>query len=90
MSRKRKALSRGEKLKIIEEVEKRHGATKASIVQELKIAESTLKTILANKASILQNAIKFGLKRKNAKEGDHENLEKVQVAALSAELCHQY
>lgn len=82
MSRKRAVLSLGEKLRIIEEAERRHGATKASIARELKIAESSLKTILANKASILENASKFGLKRKMAKEGAHEKLEKVLVKWL--------
>lgn len=38
--------------------------------------------ILANKAVILQNANKFGLKRKAAKEGQHENMEKVLIKWL--------
>ncbi|KAK8772798.1 hypothetical protein V5799_012668 [Amblyomma americanum] len=76
MSRKWTALSLGDKLNIIKEAEKWHGATKASIARDLKIPESSLKTILANKVVILQNANKFGLKRKAAKEGQHEKLEK--------------
>lgn len=82
MSRKRKVLSLGEKLKIIEEAEKRHGATKSSIARCLDIPESSLKTLLANKAVILQHASKFGLKRKVAKEGQHEELERVLVTWL--------
>ncbi|KAH7974510.1 hypothetical protein HPB49_016354 [Dermacentor silvarum] len=92
MSRKRAVLSLGEKLRIIEEAERRHGATKASIARELKIAESSLKTILANKASILENASKFGLKRKMAKEGSAREVGKGagKVVASGAELRHQY
>ncbi|KAH7974876.1 hypothetical protein HPB49_020600 [Dermacentor silvarum] len=55
---------------------------KASIARDVKIPESLLKTILANKATILQNANKFGLERKAAKEGQHEKLEKVLVKWL--------
>ncbi|KAH7968227.1 hypothetical protein HPB52_007040 [Rhipicephalus sanguineus] len=56
MSRNRKPLTLGEKLRIIEEAEKRNGATKASIARDLNIPESSLKTILAKKDSILLNA----------------------------------
>ncbi|XP_070383688.1 tigger transposable element-derived protein 6-like [Dermacentor albipictus] len=79
MSRKQTVLSLGDKLIIIDEAEKRHGATKASIARNLK-SESSLKTILANKAVISQNANKLGLKRKAAK-GQHK-LEKVLVKWL--------
>lgn len=71
MSRKRTVLSLGDKLNLIKEVEKQHGATKASVAWDLKIPESSLKMILANKAVIVQNANKFGLKHKAAKEGQH-------------------
>ncbi|KAK8759505.1 hypothetical protein V5799_002862 [Amblyomma americanum] len=81
MPRKRTLLLLGDKLHIIEEAEKRHGATKASIAWDLKIPESSLKTILANKAAILQNANKFRLKQA-AKEGQHEKLKKVLVRWL--------
>ncbi|KAH7975384.1 hypothetical protein HPB52_001337 [Rhipicephalus sanguineus] len=56
MSRNRKPLTLGEKLRIIEEAEKRNGATKASIARDLNIPESSLKTIHAKKDSILLNA----------------------------------
>ncbi|KAH7934990.1 hypothetical protein HPB52_002566 [Rhipicephalus sanguineus] len=69
MSRNRKPLTLGEKLRIIEETEKRNGATKASIARDLNIPESSLKTILAKKDSILLNAAKFGLNRKATKDG---------------------
>ncbi|KAH7975759.1 hypothetical protein HPB52_004930 [Rhipicephalus sanguineus] len=53
MSRNRKPLTLGEKLRVIEEAEKRNGATKASIARDLNIPVSSLKTILAKKDSIL-------------------------------------
>ncbi|KAH7983586.1 hypothetical protein HPB52_012991 [Rhipicephalus sanguineus] len=76
MSRNRKPLTLGEKLRIIEEAEKRNGATKASIARDLNIPESSLKTILAKKDSILLNAAKFGLNRKAAKDGKYAAMEK--------------
>ncbi|KAH7969963.1 hypothetical protein HPB52_023096 [Rhipicephalus sanguineus] len=79
MSRNRKPLMLGEKLCIIEEAEKRNGATKASIARDLNIPESSLKTILAKKDSILLNAAKFGLNRKAAKDGKHAAMEKALV-----------
>lgn len=82
MSRNRSPLTLGEKLRIIEEAEKRKGATKASIAREFNIPESSLKTILAKKDSILANASKFGLKRKAAKEGKYVDMEKVLVEWL--------
>ncbi|KAH7976899.1 hypothetical protein HPB52_021476 [Rhipicephalus sanguineus] len=54
MSRNRKPLTLGEKLRIIEEAEKRNGATKASIARDLNIPVSSLKTILAKKDSMRQ------------------------------------
>ncbi|KAH7969841.1 hypothetical protein HPB52_022362 [Rhipicephalus sanguineus] len=82
MSRNRKPLTLGEKLRIIEEVEKRNGATKASIAHHLNIPESSLKTILAKKDSILLNAAKFGLNRKAAKDGKYAAMEKALVEWL--------
>ncbi|KAH7935089.1 hypothetical protein HPB52_003693 [Rhipicephalus sanguineus] len=76
MSRNRKPLTLGEKLGIIEEAEKRNGATKASIARDLNIPESSLKTILAKKDSILLNAAKFGLNRKAATDGKYAAMEK--------------
>ncbi|KAH7951021.1 hypothetical protein HPB52_004271 [Rhipicephalus sanguineus] len=76
MSRNQKPLTLGEKLRIIEEAEKRNGATKASIARDLNIPESSLKTILAKKDSILLNAAKFGLNRKAAKDGKYAAMEK--------------
>ncbi|KAH7952258.1 hypothetical protein HPB52_020928 [Rhipicephalus sanguineus] len=76
MSRNRKPLTLGEKLRIIEEAEKRNGATKASIARDLNTPESSLKTILAKKDSILLNAAKFGLNRKAAKDGKYAAMEK--------------
>ncbi|KAH7936405.1 hypothetical protein HPB52_023110 [Rhipicephalus sanguineus] len=82
MSRNRKPLTLGEKLHIIEEAEKRNGATKASIARNLNIPESPLKTILAKKDSILLNAAKFGLNRKAAKDGKYAAMEKALVDQL--------
>ncbi|KAH7955687.1 hypothetical protein HPB52_002885 [Rhipicephalus sanguineus] len=82
MSRNRKPLTLGEKLRIIEEEEKRNGATKASIARDLNIPESSLKTILAKKDSILLNAAKFGLNRKAAKDGKYAAMEKALVEWL--------
>ncbi|KAH7955530.1 hypothetical protein HPB52_001204 [Rhipicephalus sanguineus] len=82
MSRNRKPLTLGEKLRIIEEAEKRNGATKASIARDLNIPESSLKTILAKKDSILLNAAKFGLNRKAAKDGKYAAMEKALVEWL--------
>ncbi|KAH7934826.1 hypothetical protein HPB52_001010 [Rhipicephalus sanguineus] len=82
MSRNRKPLTLGEKLRIIEEAEKRNGATKASIARNLNIPESSLKTILAKKDSILLNAAKFGLNRKAAKDGKYAAMEKALVEWL--------
>ncbi|KAH7967679.1 hypothetical protein HPB52_001639 [Rhipicephalus sanguineus] len=82
MSRNRKPLTLGEKLRIIEEAEKRNGATKASIARDLNIPESSLKTILAKKNSILLNAAKFGLNRKAAKDGKYAAMEKALVEWL--------
>ncbi|KAH7947111.1 hypothetical protein HPB52_007542 [Rhipicephalus sanguineus] len=82
MSRNRKPLTLGEKLHIIEEAEKRNGATKASIARDLNIPESSLKTILAKKDSILLNAAKFGLNRKAAKDGKYAAMEKALVEWL--------
>ncbi|KAH7981679.1 hypothetical protein HPB52_000704 [Rhipicephalus sanguineus] len=82
MSRNRKPLMLGEKLRIIEEAEKRNGATKASIARDLNIPESSLKTILAKKDSILLNAAKFGLNRKAAKDGKYAAMEKALVEWL--------
>ncbi|KAL1468252.1 hypothetical protein MTO96_025560 [Rhipicephalus appendiculatus] len=82
MSRNRKLLTLGEKLRIIEEAEKRKGATKASIARDLNIPESSLKTILAKKDSILLNASKFGLNRKAAKDGKYAAMEKALVKWL--------
>ncbi|KAH7975829.1 hypothetical protein HPB52_005635 [Rhipicephalus sanguineus] len=82
MSRNRKPLTLGEKLGIIEEAEKRNGATKASIARDLNIPESSLKTILAKKDSILLNAAKFGLNRKAAKDGKYAAMEKALVEWL--------
>ncbi|KAH7969088.1 hypothetical protein HPB52_014562 [Rhipicephalus sanguineus] len=79
MSRNRKPLTLGEKLRIIEEAEKRNGATKASIARDLNIPESSLKTILAKKDSILLNAAKFGLNRKATKDGKYAAMEKALV-----------
>ncbi|KAH7935220.1 hypothetical protein HPB52_004808 [Rhipicephalus sanguineus] len=72
----------GEQLRIIEEAEKRNGATKASIARDLNIPESSLKTILAKKHSILLNAAKFGLNRKAAKDGKYAAMEKALVEWL--------
>ncbi|KAH7969023.1 hypothetical protein HPB52_013695 [Rhipicephalus sanguineus] len=77
-----KPLTLGEKLRIIEEAEKRNGATKASIARDLNIPESSLKTILAKKDSILLNAAKFGLNRKAAKDGKYAAMEKALVEWL--------
>ncbi|KAH7948044.1 hypothetical protein HPB52_018038 [Rhipicephalus sanguineus] len=82
MSRNRKPLTLGEKLRIIEEAEKRNGATKASIARDLNIPESSLKTILTKKDSILLNAAKFGLNRKAAKDGKYAAMEKALVEWL--------
>ncbi|KAH7956067.1 hypothetical protein HPB52_005984 [Rhipicephalus sanguineus] len=82
MLRNRKPLTLGEKLRIIEEAEKRNGATKASIARDLNIPESSLKTILAKKDSILLNAAKFGLNRKAAKDGKYAAMEKALVEWL--------
>ncbi|KAH7956335.1 hypothetical protein HPB52_008187 [Rhipicephalus sanguineus] len=82
MSRNRKPLTLGEKLRIIEEAEKGNGATKASIARDLNIPESSLKTILAKKDSILLNAAKFGLNRKAAKDGKYAAMEKALVEWL--------
>ncbi|KAH7946826.1 hypothetical protein HPB52_004900 [Rhipicephalus sanguineus] len=82
MSRNRKPLTLGEKRRIIEEAEKRNGATKASIARDLNIPESSLKTILAKKDSILLNAAKLGLNRKAAKDGKYAAMEKALVEWL--------
>ncbi|KAH9372987.1 hypothetical protein HPB48_019810 [Haemaphysalis longicornis] len=82
MSRKRTVLSLGEKLEIIKEAEKRHGATKSIIARDLKMPKSSLKTILAKKAMAVHNASKLGLKREAAKEGKYEKFEKVLVTCL--------
>ncbi|KAL1442478.1 hypothetical protein MTO96_030784 [Rhipicephalus appendiculatus] len=82
MSRNRKPLTLGEKLRIIEEAEKRRGTTKASIARDLNIPESSLKTILTKKDSILLNASKFGLDRKAAKDGKYAAMEKALVEWL--------
>ncbi|KAL1445199.1 hypothetical protein MTO96_029304 [Rhipicephalus appendiculatus] len=82
MPRNRKPLTLGEKLRIIEEAEKRKGTTKASIACDLNIPESSLKTILAKKDSILLNASKFGLDRKAAKDGKYAAMEKALVEWL--------
>nr|XP_037290737.1 major centromere autoantigen B-like [Rhipicephalus microplus] len=82
MSRNRKPLTLGEKLRVIEEAEKRTGSTKASIARDLNIPESSLKTILAKKDSILLNASKFGLNRKAAKDGKYAAMEKALVEWL--------
>ncbi|KAL3174382.1 hypothetical protein MRX96_040966 [Rhipicephalus microplus] len=82
MSRNRKPLTLGEKLRVIEEAEKRTGSTKASIARDLNIPESSLKTILAKKDSILLNASKFGLNRKAAKDGKYAAMEKALRQAL--------
>ncbi|KAH7936110.1 hypothetical protein HPB52_018426 [Rhipicephalus sanguineus] len=84
MSRNRKPLTLGEKLRIIEEAEKRNGAIKASIARDLNIPESSLKTILAKKDSILLNAAKFGLNRKAAKDGKYAAMEKALLQPLDA------
>ncbi|KAH7942785.1 hypothetical protein HPB52_001567 [Rhipicephalus sanguineus] len=84
MSRNRKPLTLGEKLRIIEEAEKRNGATKASIARDLNIPESSLKTILAKKDSILLNAAKFGLNRKAPKDGKYAAMEKALVECEAA------
>ncbi|KAH7943365.1 hypothetical protein HPB52_007278 [Rhipicephalus sanguineus] len=84
MSRNRKPLTLGEKLRIIEEAEKRNGATKASIARDLNIPESSLKTILAKKDSILLNVAKFGLNRKAAKGGKYAAMEKALVECEAA------
>ncbi|KAH7986688.1 hypothetical protein HPB52_024800 [Rhipicephalus sanguineus] len=84
MSRNRKPLTLGEKLRIIEEVEKRNEATKASIAHDLNIPESSLKTILAKKDSILLNAAKFGLNRKATKDGKYAAMEKALLQPLDA------
>ncbi|KAH7973189.1 hypothetical protein HPB52_022748 [Rhipicephalus sanguineus] len=60
MSRNRKPLTLGEKLRIIEEAEKRNGATKASIARDLNIPESSLKTILAEAALPVDDEPEFG------------------------------
>ncbi|KAL3238745.1 hypothetical protein MRX96_021779 [Rhipicephalus microplus] len=84
MSRNRKPLTLGEKLRVIEEAEKRTGSTKASIARDLNIPESSLKTILAKKDSILLNASKFGLNRKAAKDGKYAAMEKaLRVSGVS-------
>ncbi|KAH6935144.1 hypothetical protein HPB50_003536 [Hyalomma asiaticum] len=82
MSRNRKPLTLGDKLRIIEQAEERKGATKASIARDLNIPESSLKTILAEKESILLNAAKFGLKRKAAKDGKCASMAKSLVEWL--------
>ncbi|KAL1430367.1 hypothetical protein MTO96_015075 [Rhipicephalus appendiculatus] len=82
MSRNRKPLTLGEKLRIIEEAEKRKGATKASTARDLNIPVSSLKTILTKKDSILLNASKFGLDRKAAKDGKYAAMEKALVEWL--------
>ncbi|KAH8019978.1 hypothetical protein HPB51_023794 [Rhipicephalus microplus] len=82
MSQNRKPLTLGEKHRIIEEAEKRSGATKASIACDLNIPESSLKTILTKKDSILLNAAKFGLNRKAAKDGKHAAMETALVECL--------
>ncbi|KAH7971998.1 hypothetical protein HPB52_004761 [Rhipicephalus sanguineus] len=84
MSRNRKPLTLGEKLRVIEEAEKRNGATKASIARDLNIPVSSLKTILAKKDSILLNAAKFGLNRKAAKDGKYAAMEKALVECEAA------
>ncbi|KAH7935656.1 hypothetical protein HPB52_011443 [Rhipicephalus sanguineus] len=84
MSRNRKPLTLGEKLHIIEEPEKRNGATKASIARNLNIPESSLKTILAKKDSILLKAAKFGLNRKATKDGKYAAMEKALVECEAA------
>ncbi|KAH7961476.1 hypothetical protein HPB52_009319 [Rhipicephalus sanguineus] len=86
MSRNRKPLTLGEKLRVIEEAEKRTGSTKASIARDLNIPESSLKTILAKKDSILLNASKFGLNRKAAKDGKYAAMEKALMLA-GVEVC---
>ncbi|KAH8022886.1 hypothetical protein HPB51_006244 [Rhipicephalus microplus] len=83
MSRNRKPLTLGEKLRIIEEAEKRSGATKAGIARDLNIPESSLKTILA-KNSIPLNAAKFGLNRKAAKDGKYAAIETALLQPLDA------
>ncbi|KAH8036027.1 hypothetical protein HPB51_016331 [Rhipicephalus microplus] len=82
MSRNRKPVTFGEKLRIIEDAEKRSGATKASLAHDLNIPESSLKTILAKKDSILLNAAKFGLNRKAAKDGKYAAMETALVEWL--------
>ncbi|KAH8030886.1 hypothetical protein HPB51_012226 [Rhipicephalus microplus] len=84
MSRNRKPLALGEKLRIIEETEKRSGAIKASIARDLNISEWSLKTILAKKDSILLNAAKFGLNRKAAKDGKYAAMETALLQPLDA------
>ncbi|KAH7938944.1 hypothetical protein HPB52_002828 [Rhipicephalus sanguineus] len=84
MSRIRKPLTLGEKLRIIEEAEKCNGATKASIARDLNIPESSLKTILAKKDSILLNAAKFGLNGKAAKDVKYAAMEKALVECEAA------
>ncbi|KAH7950617.1 hypothetical protein HPB51_028349 [Rhipicephalus microplus] len=85
MSRNRKPLTLGEKLRVIEEAEKRTGSTKASIARDLNIPESSLKTILAKKDSILLNASKFGLNRKAAKDGKYAAMEKALLPGSFAD-----
>ncbi|KAH9362159.1 hypothetical protein HPB48_002137 [Haemaphysalis longicornis] len=74
MPRKHTALTLGDKIKIIEEAEKRRGATKASLTRELNIPKLPLKAILAKKDDIFQKAGKFGLKRKVAKDTKLEEI----------------
>ncbi|KAH8021209.1 hypothetical protein HPB51_013310 [Rhipicephalus microplus] len=81
MSRNLKPLTLGEKLRIIEEAEKRSGATKASIARDLNIPESSLKTILVKDSNLL-NAAKFSLNRKAAKDGKYAAMETALVEWL--------
>nr|XP_037272721.1 tigger transposable element-derived protein 4-like [Rhipicephalus microplus] len=82
MSRNRKPLTLEEKLRMIEEAEKRSGATKASIARDLNISESSLKTILPKKDSILLNAAKFGLNKNATKGGKYAAMEAAFVEWL--------
>ncbi|KAH7969205.1 hypothetical protein HPB52_015903 [Rhipicephalus sanguineus] len=86
MSRNRKPLTLGEKLRIIEEAEKRNGATKASIARDLKHSRVVAENDPREKDSILLNAAKFGLNRKAAKDGKYAAMEKALVEWL---LCSE-
>ncbi|KAH8018540.1 hypothetical protein HPB51_008776 [Rhipicephalus microplus] len=79
MSRNRKPLTLGEKLRIIEEAEKR--SNKGQHCPRPEHSGSSLKRILA-KDSILLNAAKFGLNRKAAKDGKYAAMETALVEWL--------